>query len=78
VRLVKRHVFSCFDKNSANYFYDQLYDPYDLAMENTADVTCGNPSPISGESAVNSLVTFYAIQERKTEVVFFCSVPITS
>jgi hypothetical protein len=50
----------------------------DLVVKNAADATCGKSiavwlQSISGVSAVNSLVAFYNIHERKGEVLFFCS-----
>jgi hypothetical protein len=51
-------------------------------MRNTADVTGGKPiailQSISGESAINPVVTFYDIHGRNREVLFFYSVPETT
>jgi hypothetical protein len=52
-------------------------------MRNTADVTSGKPfdvllQPISGESAINSLVAFYDIHGGKRQVLFFYFVPDTT
>jgi hypothetical protein len=49
-------------------------------MKNNADVLGHKPIAIwsqsmSSESDVNSLVTFYDIQEKKWAVIFFCSAP---
>jgi hypothetical protein len=57
--------------------------PNYLAMRNAADVTGGNPIAVPSQSisvgnAVNPLVAFYDIHERKREVLFFCSVPDTT
>jgi hypothetical protein len=51
-------------------------------MRNTADVTAGKPIAvsslfISGVSAVNPLVAFYDIAERKREVLSYYFVPDT-
>jgi hypothetical protein len=55
----------------------------DLAIRNTAGMTCGKPiivwsQSISGGSAINSLVAFYDIHGRKGEVLFFCAIPDTN
>jgi hypothetical protein len=52
-------------------------------MRNTTDVTGSEPifvrsQSLSGVSAVNSLVAFYDIHERKVEVLFCCPVPDTT
>jgi hypothetical protein len=52
-------------------------------MRNTPDVTGGKPivvllQPISGESTINPLVTFYDIHEGKREVLLFYLVPDTT
>jgi hypothetical protein len=52
-------------------------------MRNTADVTSGKLiavllQSISGLSAINPLVAFYDIHERKREVLFFYFVPDTT
>jgi hypothetical protein len=52
-------------------------------MRNTVDVAAGKLiaarlQSISGVSAINLLVAFYDIHERKGEVLFFCSVPDTT
>jgi hypothetical protein len=52
-------------------------------MGNNAYVTGGKPiaallQSILGVSAINPLVAFYDIHERKGEVLFFCSVPDTT
>jgi hypothetical protein len=49
-------------------------------MKNTADLTGGKPialwsQSISGVTAINPLVTFYAIHGRNSEVLFFYFVP---
>jgi hypothetical protein len=48
-------------------------------MTNTADMTNGKPiavwSPISGVSAINPLVAFYEIFERKGVVLIFYFIP---
>jgi hypothetical protein len=49
-------------------------------MRNTADVIGGKSiaiclQSISGVSAINALVAFYDIRERKGEVLFFYFVP---
>jgi hypothetical protein len=54
-----------------------------LATRNTADVTGGKPiailsQSVSGVSAINPLVAFYDIHEKRGEVLFFCSVPDTT
>jgi hypothetical protein len=48
----------------------------DLAMRNTADATGDKPiavlsQSISGLNAINPLIAFYDIHERKREVLFF-------
>jgi hypothetical protein len=52
-------------------------------MRNTAVVTGGKPiavrsQSILGVSAVKPSIAFYDIQERKSEVLFFYSVPDTT
>jgi hypothetical protein len=52
-------------------------------MRNTADVTDDKPiavllQTISGVSAINPIVAFYDIHERKREVLFFYFVPDTT
>jgi hypothetical protein len=52
-------------------------------MRNTADVTGGELiavllQSISGVSAINPLVAFYAIHEGKRKVLFFYFVPDTT
>jgi hypothetical protein len=52
-------------------------------MSNTTDVTGGKPIAvwswsITGVSAINLLVAFYDIHERKREVLFFYFVPDTT
>jgi hypothetical protein len=52
-------------------------------MKNTADVTGGKPiavllQSISDVSAINLLVAFYDVHERKREVLFFYFVPDTT
>jgi hypothetical protein len=59
-----------------------FYQNY-LDMRNTAHVTGGKPiavrsQSISDVSAVDTLVAFYDIHGRKTEVPFFCSDPDTT
>jgi hypothetical protein len=47
---------------------------YDLAMRNTAVVTSGNPIAvglISDVSAVNPLVAFYDIHQRRGAILLF-------
>jgi hypothetical protein len=49
-------------------------------MSNTADVTDGKPIAVrsqfnAGANAINPLVTFYDIHERKREMVFLYFVP---
>jgi hypothetical protein len=58
------------------------YQDY-LAMRNIADVSDGKriairSQSIRGMSAVNPLIAFYDINDRKGEVLFFFSVPATS
>jgi hypothetical protein len=60
-----------------------IYYQNDLAMKNIVDVTGGKPiaawsQSISGVNAVNPLVTFFDIQWRKREVIFFLFVPDTT
>jgi hypothetical protein len=52
-------------------------------MRNTADVTGGKPiavllQPISGVSAIKSLVAFYDFHGGKRDVLFFYFVPDTT